>query len=143
MSNDKLIYASATALAHALRDRAVSSEELVAAYLARIEAANPSLNAVVQLAGDAALAQARQADAALARGEARGPHLDGRNDRARVFRPRRGRDRGGAAARRRGDRPGYDQCARDELRLRERQPGLWADEQPLRSLAHAGRQQWR
>lgn len=51
----------------------VSSEEVVNAYLERIEAVNPQLNAVVQLTADAARAQARAADAALARGEIKGP----------------------------------------------------------------------
>jgi amidase len=69
---DELIYASATALAQSIRSKEVSSEEIVNAYLQRIEAVNPQLNAVVQLAADAARAQARQADAALARGEIKG-----------------------------------------------------------------------
>jgi amidase len=70
---DELIYTSATALAKAIRAREVSSEEVVEAHLRRIEAVNPRLNAVVQLAADSARAQAREADAALARGEVRGP----------------------------------------------------------------------
>ena len=39
------------------------------AFLDRIEAVNPQLNAVVQLAAEEALARAREADSALARGE--------------------------------------------------------------------------
>ena len=70
---EELIYASATTLAHAIRDKQVSSQEVVEAYLKRIEAVNPQLNAVVQLTADEALAQARQADAALARKEDIGP----------------------------------------------------------------------
>jgi len=69
---DKLIYASATALARAIRAKEVSSEEVVNAYLQRIEEVNPKLNAVVQLTADAARAQAREADAALARGHVKG-----------------------------------------------------------------------
>ncbi len=69
---DELIYASAAALARSIRSKEVSSEEIVNAYLQRIEAVNPQLNAVVQLAADAARTQARQADAALARGEIKG-----------------------------------------------------------------------
>ena len=49
-----------------------SSAEVVGAHLARIEAVNPWLNAVVRLAPDA-LDRAREADEALARGEAIGP----------------------------------------------------------------------
>jgi amidase len=69
----ELTYFSATALAKALRDKQVSSEEVVNAYLRRIEAVNPKLNAVVQLTAEAARAQAREADTALARGELKGP----------------------------------------------------------------------
>lgn len=70
---DQLMYASATTLAKAIRTKEVSSKEVVDAYLQRIEAINPKLNAVVQLAVDTARAQARQADAALARGDTTGP----------------------------------------------------------------------
>ncbi|MCH8088566.1 MAG: amidase [Chloroflexi bacterium] len=70
---DKLIYASATALAQAIRHKEVSSTEVVEAHLRRIEEVNPRLNAVVLLTGDRALAEAREADAALARGEVKGP----------------------------------------------------------------------
>jgi amidase len=68
----ELHYGSTRALAQAIRTRRVSSEEVVRACIDRIQAVNPRLNAVVQLAADAALAAARDADAALARGEIRG-----------------------------------------------------------------------
>ena len=70
---DSLIYASATALAAAIRARKLSSLEVVQACLRRIEEVNPQLNAVVQLAAHTAQEQARKADAALARGEIGGP----------------------------------------------------------------------
>src|SRR2546421_2839670 len=70
---DELVYTSATSLAQAIRDKRVSSQEVVEAYIHRIEAVNPQLNAVVQLTADTALTQARQADVALARGEINGP----------------------------------------------------------------------
>jgi amidase len=70
---DKLIYASATALARAIRSKEVSSEEVIDAYLQRIEEVNPKLNAIVQLTANAARVQAREADAALARGHIKGP----------------------------------------------------------------------
>src|SRR5207302_1586705 len=70
---DEIIYSSATELARAIREREVSSEEVVSAHLARIEELNPKINAVVQLTADAARARAREADAALARGENWGP----------------------------------------------------------------------
>ncbi len=51
----------------------MSSLEVVEACLRRIEEVNPRLNAVVQVTADSARAQAREADAALARGEVKGP----------------------------------------------------------------------
>jgi amidase len=70
---EELIFASASALAEAIRSGQISSLEVVDAYLARIEAVNPRLNAVVQICADEARHQARAADAAQARGEANGP----------------------------------------------------------------------
>jgi amidase len=70
---DAMFNTSATALARAIRARSVSVGEVVAAYIERIAAVNPAINAVVQLAGDAALDDARRADAVLARGDAVGP----------------------------------------------------------------------
>jgi amidase len=64
---------SVTALAQAIRTKKVSAEEVVNAYLQRIEDINPKINAIVQLAADAARMQAREADAALARGKVLGP----------------------------------------------------------------------
>jgi len=72
-SIEKLTYASAAALARAIRKKEISSEEVVRAHLQRIEAVNPRLNAVVQILAEEALAQARAADAALANGDIRGP----------------------------------------------------------------------
>ncbi|MGB7591847.1 MAG: amidase [Terriglobia bacterium] len=69
----ELIFASATEQAKAIRDRQISSEELVRACIKRIEEVNPKLNAVVQLPAETALGQAREADKALAKGEIRGP----------------------------------------------------------------------
>jgi aspartyl-tRNA(Asn)/glutamyl-tRNA(Gln) amidotransferase subunit A len=70
---DELMYASATAMAQAIRDKRVSATEVVEAHLQRIEAVNPALNAVVQVAGARARLEALAADQALARGELRGP----------------------------------------------------------------------
>jgi amidase len=75
--NDSLqtpVYFSSTrAMASAVARREISSEEIVRACLDRISAVNGALNAVVQLGAEAAVARARQADAALARGETWGP----------------------------------------------------------------------
>jgi amidase len=65
---DEFIFASARQIARAVRDKQVSAVEVVEAHLARIEQVNPRLNAVVQLCADRALAEARDADAALAGG---------------------------------------------------------------------------
>jgi amidase len=70
---DELIYAPAVALVRAIRERKVSSVEVVEAHLERIAAVNPLINAVVQLTAEAARAQARAADDALVRGELLGP----------------------------------------------------------------------
>ncbi|MCZ6507813.1 MAG: amidase, partial [Acidobacteria bacterium] len=71
--SDPIHYSSVAALAAAVSSKEVSAEELVRHHLERIEAVNGDLNAVVQLDGDRALAQARRADAALAAGQSLGP----------------------------------------------------------------------
>jgi amidase len=53
---------SLVALAAAIRTGKLSSETAVRAYLDRIDAVNPALNAVVQIQHDAAMSKARQAD---------------------------------------------------------------------------------
>src|SRR5215467_5033143 len=58
----------ATELLRALRVREISSGELLEQYLARIEQANPALNAVVTLDVEGARAAAAAADEATARG---------------------------------------------------------------------------
>ena len=70
---DELIYTSVTKLARSIRDKELSSQEVVEAYLARIAAVNPKLNAVVQLTADTALAQAKKMDKAFASGKCQGP----------------------------------------------------------------------
>ena len=69
--SDLLTRMPAGVLAGRIRAREVSPAEAVEAYLRRIESANPALNAVVTLAPDA-LERAREAEAAVARGEAPG-----------------------------------------------------------------------
>ena len=69
---DELIYRSVVDLAHAIREKEVSSETVVRAYLMRIEAVNPRLNAVVQLAAEQAITAAKEADSALAKGDIKG-----------------------------------------------------------------------
>src|SRR5438067_8609897 len=73
MDTQTLLYSSATAIARAIRDRRVSSEEVVAAHLERILALNPLLNSVIQIAPESALEQARAADEAIVHGRPLGP----------------------------------------------------------------------
>jgi amidase len=68
-----IIYYSATSIAQSIRDKQVSSVEVIQAHLDRIAEVNPKLNAVVQLCADRALEEAADADAALARDDATGP----------------------------------------------------------------------
>jgi amidase len=70
---EEIIFASAASLARAIRERQVSSQAVVDAYLQRIEAINPALNSVVQVRAEEARAEARRADEALERGERVGP----------------------------------------------------------------------
>ena len=58
--------------AAAIRDRRLSSREVVQAAIERIERLQPLLNAFISCDGDTALAAADRADAALARGDAVG-----------------------------------------------------------------------
>jgi amidase len=64
---------SATELARRIADREMSSTEVVNAHLARIDAVNPALNAVVRILADEARAAAVLADRRLAAGETLGP----------------------------------------------------------------------
>ncbi len=70
---DDLVFRSAVTLAGLIRTRQVSAAEVLTAHLERIDAVNPLLNALVQPAGKAGMAEAQQLDADLARGVLRGP----------------------------------------------------------------------
>ena len=63
---------SLAALADLIRDRKVSTVEVLQAHLDRIHQVNPQLNAIVTLAPDA-MEKAKEAEAAIARGDALGP----------------------------------------------------------------------
>ncbi|MBI5948638.1 MAG: amidase [Chloroflexi bacterium] len=68
-----LVAEPAHRLACLIRDRQVTALDVVEAHLAQIERVNPALHAVVQLRAEGAPADARAADARLARGEPAGP----------------------------------------------------------------------
>ena len=71
MAENALLTAPVSKLKQLLGDRTVSSEELTKAYLAQIASENASLNAVVTVCAEEALASAREADAQIARGTTR------------------------------------------------------------------------
>lgn len=68
-----LAFASAVEAALAVEQRRVSSVELTRLVLDRIERHNPALNAYVNVLAESALVRAKEADAALARGDRWGP----------------------------------------------------------------------
>ena len=69
-----LVMMSARALAEAIRARQVSCVEVMTAYLDHIEQINPLVNAIVALRDrDDLLAEAKEKDSQIARGEATGP----------------------------------------------------------------------
>ncbi|PZD73178.1 Glutamyl-tRNA(Gln) amidotransferase subunit A [Acaryochloris thomasi RCC1774] len=68
-----LVFRSACELAGMICDRTLSATELLDAYLVQIAQHNPKLNAICTLDEDSARNRAKQADAALAKGENWGP----------------------------------------------------------------------
>jgi amidase len=70
---DNLVWASAVDLAQGIVAKRVTSQEILTALLQRIESVNPRLNAVIQIAAERALDDARRSDEELARGHLRGP----------------------------------------------------------------------
>lgn len=73
MSSTELCFRTATELAQDIRTKALSAQEVMEAHLAQIEWVNPVVNAIVTLDPDRALAGAKAADGARARGDQVGP----------------------------------------------------------------------
>jgi amidase len=69
----ELAYSSAIAIARKIRRREISSREAVDYFLARVAALDKPINCVVTIDAQRARTEADAADAALARGEGRGP----------------------------------------------------------------------
>ena len=67
-ASDDVCYLSAVELAAAIRTKKISAREVMAAHLAQIERVNPSVNAVVTLTAERAMADAARADDAAVRG---------------------------------------------------------------------------
>jgi amidase len=65
---------SARKLSRALAGKQASAREVLAAYLARIDAVNPVINAIVSIDAEAAYAQADAVDSARAKGAALSPY---------------------------------------------------------------------
>ncbi|HEV2065756.1 MAG TPA: amidase family protein, partial [Thermomicrobiales bacterium] len=72
-NNTDLCFLPATAQRALLRQRAISARDLLRAYLSRIDAINPAINAIVTMDVEGAMEQAQAADDDLARGEDVGP----------------------------------------------------------------------
>ena len=70
---DDLVFATARELAFWIRQRKVSSVEVVEAHSAQIARRNAALNAIVTPDEQRARARAKEADASLARGQVWGP----------------------------------------------------------------------
>lgn len=70
---EQLHFATAVELTAAIRSRRIGCAELLDHFLARVEAFNPALNAIIWMDADAARRRAQAADAALAKGEVWGP----------------------------------------------------------------------
>ena len=73
MTSTELWKLSASEIAALVRSRQVSATEVAQSALARLDAANPKLNAVVEHRPDEMLARAHEVDQAIARGEDVGP----------------------------------------------------------------------
>ncbi|MET4220792.1 Asp-tRNA(Asn)/Glu-tRNA(Gln) amidotransferase A subunit family amidase [Bradyrhizobium sp. LB7.2] len=73
LHSDELAYLTAQELAARIRRRELSPVEVVAAFIRRIEARNPSLNALVYLDFEGARAGAKEAERTLVAGEPLGP----------------------------------------------------------------------
>jgi len=73
MNAQELTARTAAELSALIRKRAVSSREVVEAFLGRIEAMNPRLNAFITVTRDVAIQRAAAADEEIRRGRYRGP----------------------------------------------------------------------
>ena len=72
-NDEDVAFATVVQLAGWMRTRKITSEQLTRIYLNRLKRFNPTLNCVITLTEDHALAQARAADAEIAAGHYRGP----------------------------------------------------------------------
>src|SRR5260370_20642148 len=73
MPASDIVFKSAAELSPLLKARKLSPVEVVRAFLDRIEAVNPQVNAFITVTGEQALEQARKAEREIAAGRYRGP----------------------------------------------------------------------
>lgn len=73
MANSDLVYLSGRELAAMIKSKKISPVDVTQAYLDRITALNPKLNAFITVTKEQALTQARQAEKEIAAGKYRGP----------------------------------------------------------------------
>src|SRR5258708_35993533 len=73
MPASDIVFKSAAELSPLLKARKLSPAEVVRAFLDRIEAVNPQVNAFITVTGEQALEQARKAEREIAAGRYRGP----------------------------------------------------------------------
>ena len=69
----EFLYWSAAKIASSIKDKSICSVEIVQASLDRIEQVNPKINAVIQLAAERALDEAKHYDKLTAEGKSQGP----------------------------------------------------------------------
>ena len=69
MSQNNIVFATASELAESIKSRKLSSYEVTLAFYNQIEKYNKTYNAVITLDKDAALKRAREADLAISKGE--------------------------------------------------------------------------
>jgi Asp-tRNA(Asn)/Glu-tRNA(Gln) amidotransferase A subunit family amidase len=72
-SDADIAFSPVSRLSHWIEQKALTSERLTNIYLRRIDKLDPKLRSVITIARDAALAQAKRADAEIAAGRYRGP----------------------------------------------------------------------
>lgn len=147
---------SAAEMAALIRSKKVSAKEAATAGLARLDAVNPKINAVVDHRPEDVLAQAAAVDAAIGRGEDPGPlagvpvtvkvkyrpgrlcHHQRAEAAARLHRQnQQSRHRQSAQVRRRHSRP--HQLPGVFLSLVHHQPHSWRHQKSARSWHHPGR----
>jgi aspartyl-tRNA(Asn)/glutamyl-tRNA(Gln) amidotransferase subunit A len=73
VADQEIVFKSGTELAQLIKTKQVSPVEVVTAYLDRIDALNPKVNAFITVTRDRALADAREAEKEIAAGRYRGP----------------------------------------------------------------------